>query len=160
MTKKIIIRYICQDQTEDVTYLHSPKDASQYVIDLMDRMPADEKKKEMVWTIGVNSRNRVIYSILEGVGLLDSSLMSPETIFRNAFIREARSIFVIHTHPSGILKPSDDDIRITNRLKSAGDILGIRILDHIIVADPKNPDLVRDGNSEHPYYSFAEHHLL
>jgi DNA repair protein RadC len=160
MTKKVIIRYICQDQTKDMTYLHGPQDVSQYVLKLMDRMPPEEKSREMVWTIGTNSRNRVIYCILEGIGLSDSSLMSPETIFRNAFIREARSIFIIHTHPSGTLKPSTDDIRITEKLKNAGEILGIKVLDHLIVVDPGSPDVVKDGNSEHPFYSFAEHNLL
>uniref|UniRef100_A0A7V1EI35 MPN domain-containing protein n=1 Tax=candidate division WOR-3 bacterium TaxID=2052148 RepID=A0A7V1EI35_UNCW3 len=62
-------------------------------------------------------------------------------------LENASGLFLIHNHPSGILKPSEDDLKITERLKSAGDLMGIRIIDHIIIA-------------EEGYYSFSEHNLL
>ena len=65
-------------------------------------------------------------------------------MFRTAIMRNAESPVLSHNHPSGFTSPSEDDIRMTRKMKEAGDIIGIELLDHVIVA--------RDG-----YYSFLEH---
>jgi DNA repair proteins len=67
------------------------------------------------------------------IGTLDSSLVHPREVFRVAMLANARAIFVVHNHPSGDLIPSKQDIKVTERLKKCGKMLGIAVLDHIIV---------------------------
>ena len=69
------------------------------------------------------------------LGSLTSSLVHPREVFKTAILQNSASIILIHNHPSGDPAPSNDDIEITQRLKTAGDSLGIKILDHIIVGD-------------------------
>jgi DNA repair protein RadC len=157
---KFTIATMIEIQSNEMVYLSDPMTVSQYFIGLLEQMGPGELLREHVWTAGLNNRNRILYVDLESVGLSDSSLMSPEGVFRKALIRSVRSIILVHNHPSGILSPSHDDQQITSRLMQASVILGVKIIDHIIVANPGNYDVVRDGNQERPYYSFAEHNLL
>lgn len=69
------------------------------------------------------------------MGSLTSSLVHPREVFKGVLINNAASVIFFHNHPSGDPAPSTDDIEITKRLKHAGDILGIKILDHIIFGD-------------------------
>ena len=64
-----------------------------------------------------------------------SSPVHPRETFQAAVKRGAAAVILVHNHPSGDPTPSDDDIKITKRLKEAGDILGISVLDHVIVGD-------------------------
>lgn len=157
---KFTVTTIVEEQMNEMVYLHSPQDVANFFIGILEKMNPEEKEREHVWVAGVNGRNRILFVDLESVGLSDSSLMSPEGVFRKALIRNVRSIFLVHNHPSSVLKPSDDDVRITNRLKMASEILGIKILDHIVIGDPGNRDLVHDQNQAKPFFSFTEHHLL
>lgn len=80
-------------------------------------------------------------------GDLSSSLVHPREVFKRAILNNAAAIILCHNHPSGNLSPSDDDISVTNRLKAAGEILGISVLDHIIVSESsyisfKHKDLI------------------
>jgi DNA repair protein RadC len=68
-------------------------------------------------------------------GDLSSSLVHPREVFKRAILNNAATIILCHNHPSGSLKPSLDDRSITNRLKSAGDLLGISVIDHIIISE-------------------------
>ena len=69
------------------------------------------------------------------VGILDASLIHPREIFSNAIKKSAKSIILVHNHPSGDVSPSKEDIDITLRLKEAGELLNITVLDHVIVGD-------------------------
>ena len=157
---KLTITTITEIKSDEMVYLSSPQKVCQYFVGLLEQMGPDEKLREHVWVAGLNNRNRILFIDLESIGLSDSSLMSPEGVFRKAMIHNVRAIILVHNHPSGILSPSDDDQRITQRLKSAGDLLGVRLLDHLIIAHPGNPDVIRDGNCEKSFYSFSEHNLL
>ena len=66
-------------------------------------------------------------------GTLDASLVHPREVFTRAILNNSRSIFLVHNHPSGGLEPSSQDHEITRKMKAAGEILGITVLDHIIV---------------------------
>jgi DNA repair protein RadC len=68
------------------------------------------------------------------VGTLDRSLVHPREVFRPAIRDAAKSILLVHNHPSGDPTPSEDDLVLTKRLEEAGSILGIHLLDHIVVA--------------------------
>ncbi len=67
------------------------------------------------------------------LGLLDSNMVHPREVFVDPIVDRAASIIVAHNHPSGSLEPSPEDIAITKRLVKAGEILGIRVLDHLIL---------------------------
>ena len=94
-----------------------------------------DQEREHFWTIGLNAKNRVQFIDLVSLGSLTGSLIHPRETFRLAVSRGVASILVAHNHPSGDPTPSRDDIAVTGRLKSAGDILGIQLLDHVIIGN-------------------------
>ncbi|WP_312095359.1 JAB domain-containing protein [Aminipila sp.] len=69
------------------------------------------------------------------IGDLNCAIVHPREVFKIAILSNAASVILFHNHPSGVEFPSEEDKRITNRLKESGDILGITILDHIIMGD-------------------------
>ena len=104
-------------------------------------------KFELFKVAAVDGQNFMLKDTTISKGLLDASLTHPREVFKFALAETASGLFLIHNHPSGVLKPSEDDLRITERLCRAGELMGVRVIDHIIVA--------RDG-----FYSFAEHNLI
>lgn len=80
-------------------------------------------------------------------GTLDASLVHPREVFRPAIADCAQSILLIHNHPSGDTTPSRQDHDVTDRLKKAGEIIGITVIDHIIVGDAKAISLAECGGS-------------
>lgn len=115
---------------------------------------------EHAFVYGLTGKNRLIYVDETCRGIEDSALMTPRSIFRQAVKSRISGIIVAHNHPIAILKPSEDDLRVTERLKKAGEILCIKLMDHIIVADPQSPDVIHEGNGDKPYYAFSEHNLV
>jgi DNA repair protein RadC len=69
------------------------------------------------------------------VGTLDASLVHPREVFRPAILANASAVVIAHNHPSGVLTPSREDHSAFDRLRAAGDVLGIRVLDSIICND-------------------------
>ena len=92
---------------------------------------ADRKQEHFV-CISINGANEVIKSRVVSVGLVNKTQVHPREVFADAITDRASAIIVAHNHPSGGLIPSNEDIEITKQLKSAGETLGIRLLDHII----------------------------
>jgi len=93
------------------------------------------KKKEHFVLISLDTRNHLINKQTVSIGSLDSSIVHPREVFKEALIASAASVIFIHNHPSGDPSPSEDDIALTKRLAEAGKILGIAVLDHIIICD-------------------------
>jgi DNA repair protein RadC len=106
-----------------------------------------ERRKECFFAILLDSRNRLIRADPVSVGSLDTTLAHPRDVFDAAVHDHAPAIIVVHNHPSGDPTPSEDDVRLTRRLAEAGKIIGIKLLDHVIVAGDK-------------HYSFRNHALL
>ncbi|MCD7818913.1 MAG: DNA repair protein RadC [Lachnospiraceae bacterium] len=92
-------------------------------------------EQETVLLVMLNSKGRLIRDSVLSKGTVRSSMISPREIFIEAFKNQAVSIILLHNHPSGIPDPSEDDIRLTERVRRAGAILGIELLDHIIIGD-------------------------
>ncbi|MBE0516020.1 MAG: DNA repair protein RadC [Methanophagales archaeon] len=105
-----------------------PADVLPFVRDIVD------KKQEHFVCITLNGANEVIGNRVVTVGLLNVNQVHPREIFSDAIADRAASVILVHNHPSGNLEPSKDDIEITRRLKQAGEILGIRVHDHVIVS--------------------------
>ena len=90
------------------------------------------KKKEHFFILCLDTRNRVNNINQVSIGNLDSSIVHPREVFKDAISSYAASVIFVHNHPSGDLEPSAEDIQLTRRLVEAGELLGIPVLDHII----------------------------
>ncbi len=101
-------------------------------------------KKEVFLCVLLDTRHRVIREEKVAVGSLNESIVHPREVFKRAVSESAHAVLFVHNHPSGDPGPSPQDYRLTERLKKAGDLMGIKVLDHIVVG--------KDS-----YYSFAEH---
>lgn len=96
---------------------------------------SDERtsKKEHFVVFFLDTQNQVIRKELVSIGTLNASIIHPREVFEPAIKFLASHIIVAHNHPSGSLEPSDEDLSVTKRLKEAGQLLGIQLLDHVIV---------------------------
>ncbi len=91
--------------------------------------------REKLICLHLNVRNMVISYEVVAVGTLTEAPSHPREVFKGALLANADSVILCHNHPSGDPQPSEDDILFTKRLKEAGDILGISLLDHLIFGD-------------------------
>jgi len=91
-----------------------------------------DKDRECFVVFLLNNKNHIIAEELVTVGILNASLVHPREVFKSAITASAASIIIAHNHPSGDTGPSAEDRVVTKRLKEAGAILGIPLLDHVI----------------------------
>ena len=103
------------------------------------------KKKEYFLALLLDTRSRLIRVAEISVGSLDSSIVHPREVFKEAVSASAASVIFVHNHPSGDPEASEDDTGLTRRLAEAGEIMGIDVLDHIIIGDRKYLSLKREG---------------
>lgn len=94
-------------------------------------------KREEFRVILLNTKNSVISTELISIGSLNSSIVHPREVFNKAIKKNSASVILIHNHPSGNPSPSKEDLVITRRLMNAGDIIGIKVIDHIIIGHGK-----------------------
>ncbi len=81
----------------------------------------------------LNTKNHLLRIELISIGSLDSTVVHPREVFQKAIRASSSAIILVHNHPSGHPKPSHDDIQLTERLADAGELLGIKVLDHVII---------------------------
>jgi len=103
------------------------------------------KKKEHFLALLLDTRSRLIKVAEISVGSLDSSIVHPREVFKEAISATAASVIFVHNHPSGDPTASEDDVKLTKRLAEAGDIVGIDVLDHVIIGDKEYLSLKREG---------------
>lgn len=108
--------------------------ASQEVADFYQPRLRDARKEEFRCIL-LDTKNRLIREETVSTGSLTASLVHPRETFKSAVRESAAAVIFVHNHPSGDIKPSQEDILLTRRLVQAGDLLGIRVLDHVIVGD-------------------------
>lgn len=106
-----------------------------------------KETKEMFLTLHLDGKNRIMAMDMVSIGSLNQSIVHPREVFKTACLSNAAALILIHQHPSGDPAPSSEDVSITRRLKEAGEIMGIRVLDHVIVGDGT-------------YFSFTEGGML
>ncbi len=107
--------------------LRTPREVYEATADLR------RERREHFVGLFLNTRNRLLVRETISVGSLNASIVHPREVFEPAIRHGAASLIVVHNHPSGETDPSEDDLGITRRLREAGDILGIALLDHVIV---------------------------
>ena len=134
LTEKII--------NKEITSINSCED----VFNLMKNKFIDTKK-EHFYAILLDTKNVIISKELISTGDLNSSIVNPRECFISAVKKSANSVIFVHNHPSGNPNPSCNDKEITQRLIKAGEILDIKVLDHIII-----------GNNK--YFSFRQENII
>ena len=92
------------------------------------------EQREHFLVLLLNARHEVIGRETVSIGSLNASIVHPREVFRPALIASAAAVVLVHNHPSGDPEPSEEDLSITKRLVEAGELLGIGVLDHVIVA--------------------------
>lgn len=103
------------------------------------------ESKEYFFTLHLDGKNKIHCLDCVSVGSLNQSIVHPREVFKTALLSSAAAIILVHNHPSGDPSPSSEDISITRRLKEAGELLGIRVLDHIIVGSEGTCSFVERG---------------
>ena len=100
---------------------------------------------EEFWVVFLNHRNKIIGKQKISAGGLTATVVDIRILFKHAIERLATSIILAHNHPSGTLKPSQADIQLTNKIKEAGKVLDVQLLDHLIIADTGYYSFVDEG---------------
>lgn len=89
--------------------------------------------REYFVAMQLDGKNRINSLHIVSEGSLNQSIVHPRETFKSAILSNSAAVILAHNHPTGDLTPSSEDIAITRRLKEAGDLLGIRVLDHLII---------------------------
>jgi DNA repair protein RadC len=118
-------------QPEERPRLRGPEDVVRFIAPRLRSL-----RHEEFHVIILNTRHRVLSTARVSQGILDASLVHPREVFAPALEARASAIILVHNHPSGDPEPSPEDRRVTRQMSEAGDVLGIRVLDHVIVGDP------------------------
>ena len=121
-------RRIFRPEDEPAVVIRRPEDAASLTRELA------AARKEHSCTLYLDTRNRVTRKETISIGTLNASLVHPREVFQPAVESSAASVVLVHNHPSGDPEPSREDLLLTKRLVTAGEIMGIEVLDHVIVA--------------------------
>ena len=91
-------------------------------------------QREVFAVLLLNTRHEMMRRVTVSVGSLNASIVHPREVFKPAILASAASVVLVHNHPSGDPEPSEEDLSITRRLVEVGELMGIQVLDHVIVA--------------------------
>ncbi|MGB9877234.1 MAG: RadC family protein [bacterium] len=137
-----------REMAEEKKRITSPDDALEYVSEYYGPYLKDAKQ-EFFQLILLDIKNKPIEKIELSKGSIDSTVVDPKMIVKEATLRSASSVILVHNHPSGDTTPSSDDISLTRRVVQACELVGVKVLDHIII-----------GKTKERYFSFAKEGLL
>ena len=110
--------------------ISSPNDAYEMIREQLEGLD-----REQFMIACLNTKNEPTNISVVSVGTLNKAIVHPREVFKTAILSNAASIMAFHNHPSGDTEPSQQDIQLTNRLYEAGELLGIKLLDHLIIGD-------------------------
>ena len=109
------------------------------------KMKLGREKRETFVVMLLDAKNRLIRDVTVSQGSLTQSIVHPREAFEPAIRNSAASVIFVHNHPSGDTTASREDVEITKRLKQTGDVIGIRVLDHVIVSEDGFTSLANEG---------------
>ena len=118
----------------------SPNDAYEMIKEQLDGLD-----REQFIIACLNTKNEPTNISVVSVGSLNKAIVHPREVFKTAILSNAASIMAFHNHPSGETTPSQQDIQLTKRLYEAGELLGIKLLDHLIIGDGSFTSLKEKG---------------
>lgn len=120
--------------------IRSPQDSYELI-----RSFIEDADREMFICLSLDVKNQPTNIEVCSIGSLSAAIVHPREVFKNALLSNAASIIVFHNHPSGNTTPSAEDVGVTKRLRDAGEILGIELLDHIIIGNDSFLSLKEKG---------------
>ena len=112
--------------------LRTPREAAAYLLPAFGSRPV-----EQFGVVLLDTKHRVLRTTVVAVGTLNTTVVQPRDVFREAVLGAAASIVVFHNHPSGDPSPSPDDVELTARMAAAGTLMGIDMVDHIVLGDTR-----------------------
>lgn len=107
----------------------------------------EKEKREIFYVVLLNNKNRKIREVKVSEGSLTASLVHPREVYNPVIRESAAAVIFVHNHPSGDPAPSPEDLEITRRLKEVGEVMGIRVLDHVVIGHDR-------------YFSFSDRGIL
>jgi DNA repair protein RadC len=122
--------------------LRSSEDVFHHFRDILGK-----EKRELFYVVLLDNKNKKIRDVKISEGSLTASLVHPREVYNPVIRDSAAAVIFVHNHPSGDPAPSPEDIEITRRLKQVGEVLGVRVLDHIVIGHDR-------------YFSFSDKGLL
>lgn len=125
----------------DRLQIHTALDAAQVLVPQYGASPV-----EQFGVLLLDTKHRVLRTTVISIGTLDASIAHPREVFRAAANAGAAAVILFHNHPSGDPAPSDEDVALTRRLLKAGELMGIAVLDHIILAETRFHSLRERGD--------------
>lgn len=124
----------------DIRKIDSPKDGAE-----LGKRFLDDLDREQLIVCCLDTKNQPTAINIVSVGSLNTSIVHPREVFKPAILSNSASIILFHNHPSGDPAPSREDISITERIKESGNILGIKLIDHIIIGNDSYCSLKERG---------------
>ena len=137
-----IARRIANHKWETGQPLRSSEDVFQHF-----RHCLEKEKRELFYVVLLNNKNKKIREVKISEGSLTASLVHPREVYNPVIRESAAAVIFVHNHPSGDPAPSQEDIEITRRLKEVGEVMGVRVLDHIVIGHDR-------------YFSFSDRGML
>ena len=118
----------------------TPREVAEHLLPQFGSYPV-----ERFGVLLLDTRHRLLRTRILSIGSLDASVVHPREVFREAILAGAAAIVLFHNHPSGDPSPSRDDVALTRRLVTAGDLIGIDVIDHLVLADSRYASLKELG---------------
>ena len=129
-------------EVRELAKINSPQECFQFFRPYLGDLQTEE-----FWAVFVNQNSKILHYTRLTSGGISSSIVDVRILFKTALEHFATGIFVAHNHPSGNLKPSEEDLKITNQINDAGKLLNIKLIDHLII-------------TQTAYYSFSAEGIL
>jgi DNA repair protein RadC len=133
-------RRACQLQAEERATLRTPADVAGLVMSRMRFL-----SRETLRALCLNSRHQLLADVQISVGTASAAVAHPRECFREAVRRNASAVLFVHNHPSGDPAASAEDVALTRKLKAAGELLGIDLVDHVIIGDGRYESMKERG---------------
>jgi len=133
-------RRMIAEGRQDGSPVRSPRDVVEYFAPRMEDLPVEEFHVAVL-----DAQHRLERDITITRGILNSSLVHPREVFREAIAERAAAVILVHNHPSGDPTPSAEDIAITHRLREVGELMGVRVLDHIVIGHGRYVSFTDEG---------------
>jgi DNA repair protein RadC len=137
-----IARRIGNQPWENGQPLRSSEDVFHHFRDILEK-----EKREFFYVVLLNNKNRKLRDVKISEGSLTAALVHPREVYNPVIRESAAAVIFVHNHPSGDPAPSAEDIEITRRLKEVGEVMGVRVLDHIVIGHDR-------------YFSFSDKGIL
>lgn len=126
--------------------INSAEKAFKVFVAAYNTLDALDKEKEHFFVMGLKRNHHIKFLDITSVGILSGTLVHAREVYIRAIVNSTNSIIVAHNHPSGNMKPSSNDDKLTKSLKEAGKIIGIQLLDHLIFCDNEFYSYAENGN--------------